>query len=135
MWRRRKKRDIPEVFILFERDNESLSEQFAGLARTEQEACAIARPLDTDTAHCLIERVELEGWEGKVTESTFPDVVYLAFREGREQGKPDSGRGLDPEILGAFTTGAAAQKRIEQRRPENTVSTQFNIWRVGFELV
>ncbi|MBC2682374.1 hypothetical protein [Corynebacterium anserum] len=122
------------VFVLFKRNNESLSEEFAGLARTEMEAYSLAKILDSDTAHYLFERVELEGWEGEVTERFSPEVVYLAFREGREQGKQLSGRGLDPEILGASTTKATAQELIEQRRGDYPITTQFNIWRVTFGL-
>ena len=122
------------VFVLFRRNNDSLSEEFAGLARTESEAYSLAKILDSDSEHCLFERVRLEGWDGEVTDSVFPDVVYLTFREGREQGKQHSGRGLDPEILGASTTKAAAQEVIERYRHDCPVTTQFNIWKVTFGL-
>lgn len=83
------------AFVLFRRNNDSLSEEFAGLARTESEAYSLAKILDSDSEHCLFERVRLEGWDGEMRLQTAFFQTLFTSLSGRGENKASSTRVVD----------------------------------------
>lgn len=129
-----KNRRGSQVLVLFARHNETFDEDFVGVALTREQEKAMGQHVDSDTVTCWTERVTLQGWNGELNEHNFPKPVYLLFRDGHAQGEARAEDEFDPEILGAFTSCAHAEKKItELRRDESySFSDRLYIWELEF---
>lgn len=143
MWRfpfsLKKRKEKPQVLVLFARHNETFDEEFVGVALTREQEKAMGQHVDSNTVTCWTERVTLQGWEGELNEHSFPRPIFLVFRAGAAQDEEREEDGLDPEILGAYVSREAAEAKVEELKKKychgsmkNSQVFKFHIWELEF---
>lgn len=132
LWLRKEK---PRIFVIFARDNDTLEEEFVGIALTREQETAIGKHVDSEAVTAWTEEIVLQGWKHKLHEGSFPDHVYLVMRDGNVPGEPKGEDVSDPELLGAFVDRTDAEEDAEKRRRIEGMSqhpSKFHVWEMQF---